>query len=59
MSCEVGKYKTVDADTACDGICPTNSTSPAASEEATDCVCVIKDIAGYMVVIWQIHTKTI
>jgi len=39
LDCAAGKYKTTDADTACDGLCPDNSTSPEGSDALTDCVC--------------------
>lgn len=37
--CEAGTFKTADADTACDGTCPADSTSPQGSDALTDCVC--------------------
>ena len=38
-SCDAGTFKTADADTACDGTCPGDSTSPEGSDALTDCVC--------------------
>ena len=39
VSCAAGTFKTADADTACDGTCPVDSTSPEGSDAPGDCVC--------------------
>lgn len=39
VQCVAGKYKIDDVDTACDGNCPPDSTSPVGSDALADCVC--------------------